>query len=230
MDYIILSSLSGTKLARVVLSYDIGCQWSKNFSQRMKDFPENLQLHPDVEVEVGIPTWHVNGHGDDCKANFSLGYMHGVGRTCGEDVETTWAQTNTLGTSTREMGPGARHETLNDQWCGLNFRKVVGFREFYSFTIGELSHPFLGSFFLRRFKDAFRMREKHRSVFEQFSSTFPSQTLRKWDEGILEWRMDKSKPNPYKEPASCMFCYVLYYYFIVLTTCGFSHNASRRST
>jgi hypothetical protein len=94
--------------------------------------PENLQLDPNVRVEVGVPTWHINGHGDDCKANFSLGYMPGVGWTCGEDVETTWAQTNSLGTSIREMGPGARHETLDDQWCGLNFRKIVGFREFFS--------------------------------------------------------------------------------------------------
>ncbi|KAN0109323.1 hypothetical protein V8E52_009414 [Russula decolorans] len=139
MDYIIPSSLAGTKLPRVVLSYNIG-------------LPENLQLDPNVRVEVGVPTWHINGHGDDCKANFSLGYMPGVGWTCGEDVETTWAQTNSLGTSIREMGPGARHETLDDQWCGLNFRKIVGF-------------------------------------------------LRKWEEIIFEWRVDKSKLNPYKEPA-----------------------------
>jgi Kyakuja-Dileera-Zisupton transposase len=130
MDYIILSSLAGVKLSRVVISYDIGCQWSKNLSRRMKEFPDDLQLDPNVKLEIGIPTWHVNGHGDDCKASYSLGYMQGVGRTCGEDVETTWAQTNSLGTSIREMGPGARHETLNDQWCGLNFRKIVGFRTF----------------------------------------------------------------------------------------------------
>ena len=130
MDYIILSSLADIQLSRVVLSYDIGCQWSKNFSRRMKNFPDDLQLDSKVELEIGIPTWHVNGHGDDCKANYSLSYMHGVGRTCGEDVETTWAQTNSLGTSIREMGPGARHETLNDQWSGLNFRKIVGFCTF----------------------------------------------------------------------------------------------------
>ena len=132
MDYIILSSLADTKLPRVVLSYNIGCQWSKNLSHHIKDLPECLQLDPDVQVKVGIPTWHVNEHGDDCKANFSLGYMHGVGWTCGKDVETTWAQTNSLGTSIREMGPGARHETLDDQWCGLNFQKIVGFRAFFS--------------------------------------------------------------------------------------------------
>ncbi|KAI0245298.1 hypothetical protein BJV78DRAFT_1277455 [Lactifluus subvellereus] len=128
MDYIILSSLAGVKLPRVVITYDIGCQWCKNFQHRMEEFADDLKLDPATLVEVGIPSWHINGHGDNCKT-FCLGYMDGVGRTCGEEVETTWAQTNALGTSIREMGPGARHETLNDQLCGWNFRKVVGFHQ-----------------------------------------------------------------------------------------------------
>jgi hypothetical protein len=135
MDYIILSSLADIKLLQIVLLYDIGCQWSKNFLTHIKGFPESLQLDPNIKVEVGILTWHVNGHGDDCKANFSLGYMHGIRRTCGEDVETTWAQTNSLGASTQEMGPGTWHETLNDQWCGLNFHKVVSFHKFLSVIV-----------------------------------------------------------------------------------------------
>lgn len=51
------------------------------------------------------------------------------------------------------------------------------------------------------------MREKHRSIFEQFSSTFPPQTVQKWENMISEWKIDKSKPNPYKEPPSCTHCY-----------------------
>jgi hypothetical protein len=127
MDYIVLASLAGVKLSKVVISYDIGCQWSKNFLRRMEQFPDDMKLDSNMKVDVGIPSWHINGHGDACKSNFGLSYMPGVGRTCGEEVETTWAQTNSLGSSTREMGPGAHHETLNDQWCGFNFRKIVGF-------------------------------------------------------------------------------------------------------
>ncbi|KIL55027.1 hypothetical protein M378DRAFT_49831, partial [Amanita muscaria Koide BX008] len=183
MDYIILSSLAGVKLPRVVITYDIGCQWSKNFWRRVEEFPDDLKLDPATSVEVGIPSWHINGHGDNCRT-FCLNYMDGVGRTCGEEVETTWAQTNALGTSTREMGPGARHETLKDQWCGWNFRKIVGFR----------------SFFLKRLKEAFAMRDKQRLIFQQFSSTFPPQTVKEWEVMVLEWRNDRSKPNPYKEP------------------------------
>jgi hypothetical protein len=92
----------------------------------MKAFPDNLKLNPATAVEVGIPSWHINGHGDNCK-RFCLSYMDGIGRTCGEVVETTWAGTNVLGTSIREMGPGACHKTLNNQWSGWNFWKTVGF-------------------------------------------------------------------------------------------------------
>ena len=50
----------------------------------------------------------------------------------GEEVETTWSFTNALGPSVREMAPGARHDTLNDQWNGWNFQKIIGFCMYYS--------------------------------------------------------------------------------------------------
>ncbi|KAF8979024.1 hypothetical protein BDQ17DRAFT_1265123, partial [Cyathus striatus] len=33
MDYIVLSALKGLKLPRVIITYDIGCQWSKKPSK-----------------------------------------------------------------------------------------------------------------------------------------------------------------------------------------------------
>jgi len=66
MDYLVLSALLGITLIRIVISYDIGCQWSKKFSGRVEDYPEEMQLAPDTKVEIGIPNWHVNGHGSFC--------------------------------------------------------------------------------------------------------------------------------------------------------------------
>ncbi|KAF8231606.1 hypothetical protein L208DRAFT_1276280, partial [Tricholoma matsutake] len=88
----------------------------------MSKFPPELQLSKGTVIEFGIPSWHINAHGPNCQADFGLGFWDGVGCTCGEEVESTWARTNPLGPSTQEMGPGACHETLNDQWGGLNFR------------------------------------------------------------------------------------------------------------
>ena len=50
-----------------------------------------------------------------------------MGRTHGETVEQEWAYINLAALSTREMGPGARHATLDDSWGGWNWRKILGF-------------------------------------------------------------------------------------------------------
>ena len=134
----------GIALLRVAITYDIICQWSKNFRKRMQNYPENMQIPEMMQVDVAIPSWHINGHGDGCQTNFNLSYMEGAGRTVGEDIETTWAGTNQLAPSVWEMGPAARHDTLNDQWNGWNFRKIVGFHTafFWLFNSSPYSKPF----------------------------------------------------------------------------------------
>ena len=92
-----------------------------------------MRIPSTTQFDVAIPGWHINRHGATCQENFNLSYIEGTGRTVGEDIETTWAGTNSLAPSIREMGPAARHDTLNDHWNGWNFRKIVGFRTFASF-------------------------------------------------------------------------------------------------
>lgn len=129
MDFIILSTLVAIQLIYLVISYDIACQWSKNLKTRAGKYPPALKaVTENLSLEAVIPRWHINGHGENCKTEFSFNYADGVGRTCGEDVESGWSHVNQLGTSIREMGPGARHETLNDHWGGWNWQKIVGFR------------------------------------------------------------------------------------------------------
>jgi len=129
MDYIVLSALIGVTLLHIIITYDIACQWSKNFKKRMLEFPEDMRIGADVKIDTAIPSWHINGHGQSCRQNFCLGFMKGAGRTCGEEIEASWSHTNPLAASVREMGPAARHDTLNDHWNGWNFHKIVGFRK-----------------------------------------------------------------------------------------------------
>lgn len=64
--------------------------------------------------------------------------MDGWGRTDGEGIERTWAGTNPLATSTREMAGGARHDFLDDQFGAQNFRKITGLgMQFVSFIISR---------------------------------------------------------------------------------------------
>ena len=140
VDFVIFVALLGISLHRIVITYDIACQWSKNLRKRMEEYPPEMHIQDMTQVEVAIPGWHINGHGTDCRDNFNLSYMEGVGRTVGEDIETTWAGTNPLASSVREMGPAARHDTLNDHWNGWNFRKIVGFRKYFAFFTFSYSY------------------------------------------------------------------------------------------
>ncbi|TEB19585.1 hypothetical protein FA13DRAFT_1802068 [Coprinellus micaceus] len=101
MDYIFLATIALASVLRIVITYDIACQWSKKLKARMEDYPEQLRPSPKVDIVAAIPSWHINGHGVDCQTNFALGF--------------------------REMAPAARHEALNDMGSGYNIKKIVRF-------------------------------------------------------------------------------------------------------
>ena len=114
-----------TRVRRIAISYDIACKWSTHHLER---FARN---HPDLDVEsfefsYYIPKFHLPGHGASCQTDYSFNYARGVGRTHGETVEQEWAHINLAALSTREMGPGARHLTLDDNWSGWNWKKILG--------------------------------------------------------------------------------------------------------
>jgi hypothetical protein len=128
MDYIILSALIGFGLLRLVITYDIFCNWSKNWAKRMQAYPENMQIDLDhTEVLGAMLGFHIRAHGVDCQQLYSLGLMQHVGNTVGEEVETGWAHMNLAASSIREMGPGHLHEVLNDHSGGWNFQKIITF-------------------------------------------------------------------------------------------------------
>jgi hypothetical protein len=84
-----------------------------------------MQIPEMMRLDVAIPGWHINRHGETCRNNFNISYIEGAGRMVGEDVETVWAGTNPLALSIREMGPAAWHDTLNDHWNRWNFCKII---------------------------------------------------------------------------------------------------------
>ncbi len=125
MDYILASTLVGANLFRLLIVYDIACQWSKKLRARMSDLPSNIDIDLNqVEITVAIPKGHIKAHGKQCQSNYSLNYLPGSARTDGEGVERDWAHMNALTASTREMGPGNRQETLDDHWGAWNWEKV----------------------------------------------------------------------------------------------------------
>lgn len=133
MDYIVLSSLIAMGLLRLILSYDIACQWSKNLATQMESYPDSMRINlKEVEVRAAVPGFHIRSHGSDCQQLYSLNLIKWAAQTVGEEVETGWAHMNLAASSIQEMAPGNRHEALNDHWGGWNFRKIITFSEFTS--------------------------------------------------------------------------------------------------
>jgi hypothetical protein len=123
-----MSSIIGISILSLLLSYDIACQWIKNFWKRVPELPEHLQTRiSPSNFSVKIPKFHFDAHGKKRHAQYSFAYSRGVGRTDGEGIERLWAIIKGGAAQTIEMGPGARRDTLDD-FCGYsNWRKVVNY-------------------------------------------------------------------------------------------------------
>jgi hypothetical protein len=109
-------------LKELVVSYDIACQYSKNFYTRFNTSPF-LNL-PDYDIKFMINKFHLPGHKEDCRYPYSFNYVKGVGRTDGEGIERFWSTHNHLSGSTSRMAPGFRLDTLNLHFMDWNFRKA----------------------------------------------------------------------------------------------------------
>ncbi|KAJ6602497.1 hypothetical protein DFH09DRAFT_1301519 [Mycena vulgaris] len=182
MDYIVLSSIIGLTLLWLTISYDIACQWQINLAARMEKMPEALKLGSEVEIQYGLPVWHAAAHETECQVKNSLNYLEGVGRTDGEGIERTWSGLNPAGWATKEMGKGARHDSLEDRIDHHNWEKNI--RQ--------------GDTLARKLVVAIGERDTQVAAFTDVDSTLRSELRKDWQAKIDTWIADRSKPSPYE--------------------------------
>lgn len=128
MDYIFFMGLAGSEISELFVSYDIACQWHKNIWKRMGTFPQDVRFIKGRKYCVFlIPKFHLPAHIEACNILFSFHLTRYVGMTDGEAPERGWATLNPLATSTAEMGPGMRRDTINDSFNDWNHKKIIGF-------------------------------------------------------------------------------------------------------
>ncbi|KAK1221816.1 hypothetical protein PQX77_015369 [Marasmius sp. AFHP31] len=125
MDFLALRTLTGCGLHRVVFSYDIACQWMRNFYTRMREFPSNMWLPDALSLIFKVPKFHLPAHGLRCLAKFAFNYTIGVGKTDGEAIERIWSWLNGCARSLSMMTAGARWDTMDDFMSYWNYRKTV---------------------------------------------------------------------------------------------------------
>ncbi|KAI0060916.1 hypothetical protein BV25DRAFT_1806418, partial [Artomyces pyxidatus] len=189
MDYVVFNVLRDRGYQDAVISYDIACQWGKNLEARMQDLPESISSSlPASAFELAVPKFHLPAHTEKCHGPYSLNYKKGVGRTDGEAIERNWSFLNGAASSTKEMGPGARHDAL-DAYCGYwNWKKTLK----------------LGDFIEGKWKEAVAESEKYVYAFVDFDTYLRHERLhdvRKWEAMEEAWRADNSKPCPFEPPA-----------------------------
>lgn len=134
MDYLFLSGLLGTALLILNISYDICCQWSINLWTRMAVYPEPWRVDTSrTKWTYLVPKFHLPAHVEKCQTAYSFNYTRGVGRTDGEAPERGWADINAAASSTKEMGPGSRRDTLDDHFGDWNHKKIVAMGKYLNF-------------------------------------------------------------------------------------------------
>ncbi|KAF7377213.1 CxC2 domain-containing protein [Mycena sanguinolenta] len=185
MDYLFLSSLMGIVLLTVIASYDIACQWSRNFWKRAEKVPEKLKLPDWLEIIFKVPKFHLPPHVKKCHAPYSFNYTKGVGRTDGEGVERNWSWLNSAARSVSVMGPGAREDTIDDL-CGFsNWKKTID----------------LGNSLLRKMVLAIPQAMIHSRAFTAFTEGLREgheEELCKWEKMVRDWEADEdASESPY---------------------------------
>lgn len=128
MDYLFLSGMKHSKggVGETVVSYDIACQWSLKLWDRIKIYPESLQIdHEQHSFYFLVPKFHLPAHIKKCQTDYSFNFNKNVGRTDGEGVERGWSYINPIAASTREMGPGSRRDVLDDHFGDWNWKKTT---------------------------------------------------------------------------------------------------------
>ncbi|KAF9541213.1 hypothetical protein CPC08DRAFT_756183 [Agrocybe pediades] len=176
-------SLHDTDLVETVVSYDIACQWSIKLWERMKIYPN--WMHVDHENKTTyrflIPKFHLPAHIKACHTRYSFNFNEAVGRTDGEGVERGWSFINPIATSTREMGPGSRRDTLDDHFGDWNWKKSAQ----------------LAEIILCQFEHAVPTAFEHSLLHEDFTNGLHMPELvAEWSAQLSAWQKDHSKFNP----------------------------------
>ncbi|KAK7015175.1 hypothetical protein VNI00_019169 [Paramarasmius palmivorus] len=172
-------------MACILSHHPSNLDYCRRFLERMMQLPLEVRPKALANFLFVIPKLHVYGHTIKCQLNFSLNYALGVGRTDGEGVERNWAGQGPIATSTTEMGPGSRHDTLDDHWSYWNWNKLLG----------------LGALLLRRLKVAVEwaatQEELHNAQTVNQAARAPA-----WKAAVHAFEADRSNPNPYELPKS----------------------------
>ncbi|KAF7367916.1 CxC2 domain-containing protein [Mycena sanguinolenta] len=171
---------------RKIISYDIVCQWWIHLRKRLKRLPAVVRIVLVMKLlRFVIPKMHIHAHTLKCQRTFSLNLVPGSAQTDGEGIERPWAHIGGVATSTREMGPGSREDTLNCHWGFWNWGRLIGLGERLRTRTDRANREYAAQL------DAF-------TVF----SVQQGDRVAGWRKMVEEYESDPTKTNPYAPTAT----------------------------
>ncbi|KAJ7760147.1 hypothetical protein DFH07DRAFT_867895 [Mycena maculata] len=183
MDYMFFSSIAGSPLRRFCVSYDIACQWHIKIWKRMVDYKdESLMVEGRAFMTFLVPKFHLPAHIEECNLKFSFNLTPEVGRTNGEAAERGWADTNPLAGQTKEMGPGARRDTIDDHWNDRNWKKIIAL----AYTMR------------RKVETAVPEMVRTRQALADLESSLEVGVVEEWTKMAKAWEADVRALNPFE--------------------------------
>ncbi|KAG6807025.1 hypothetical protein H0H92_009113, partial [Tricholoma furcatifolium] len=106
------------------------------------------------------------------------------GRTDGEGVERNWAWLNGTAASTSQMGPGSRHDTLDDYMGFWNYKRTID----------------LGNTLMRNMIEAIPEAILHRQAFIAFTDGLRGEHLKdiqQWEKAVCDFEAGNTEIDPY---------------------------------
>ncbi|KAJ7337604.1 hypothetical protein DFH08DRAFT_964574 [Mycena albidolilacea] len=164
------------------VSYDIVCVGWIHLMEQLMELPPLVRCFLIMPmICFMIPKLHIKGHSTKCRARFSLNLVPGSGQTDGEGIEWLWLNIGGIAASTRIMGPGARHDTINDHWSHWNWQKLIS----------------LAATLRQRLDNAKEQEVIHQEALASFSEQ-QQERVGGWKAMVHEYEDDLTKKNPYK--------------------------------
>ncbi|KAJ7763842.1 hypothetical protein B0H16DRAFT_1718473 [Mycena metata] len=183
MDYMFFRSIAGSPLVHFFVSYDIACQWHIHLWDRLRDYQDETISIDGLGAFVTflVPKFHLPAHIGECNLKFSFNLTHFVGQTDGEAPERGWANANPLARSTKDLGPGSRHNMLDDHFNDTNHKKIIG----------------LGYMLRRKIENAVAEMVKTRQALEDLEASLGPEVVEQWEAMAQAWEKDSASPNPF---------------------------------
>ena len=112
------------------------------------------------------------------------------------------------------MGPGSRHDTLDDHFGHHNWRKYISLGKFSLFIIGLVVNLLSrsGTTLHSRLLLAVKEQKRQEQIFNEFTDSLREDgkvDIEQWTAMIVAWEQDPSETNPYVSLVTRKFSYLI---------------------